>query len=201
MNNKIQQPTKYFSPIVKIVLCIAFMKIITLCLPNEWDGFYLDNDSYVYGVNDIMAVFAFVLFVNICLFSSEIIAKCKQRFCKAQDVDTVNVPKYKIVICIISLVYLILAITSVKIITVKDDSIAIKSHMLASENFIKYEDLKEIDLFVCDDNDVYWGKSTTVIPNGVSSHYDYDLYLGKAENVGELIEQINEKSGRQLKYN
>ncbi|MBR6563601.1 MAG: hypothetical protein IKK70_06670 [Clostridia bacterium] len=179
---------------IRILLCIAFVAIVPSYLPNKWDGLYLTNETYAYGVNNIISTLEVTLFVNFCLFGTEILRWFEKVILKKPCVETSKIPRYKFCVLLICVAFFLLSFASVGYVTAEDDRLIIKTSAFSDSKTVTYTELAEYDLFVANDNDVYWGETT----NGSSTHYYHDIYLGKLENNDRLINQIREKSGRAL---
>jgi hypothetical protein len=184
---------------ITVLLCIAFIYIVPSYLPNKWDGLYLTNGTYAYGVNNIFAMLEVILFINLCLFGKELVRWFKKVISKKTYVETSKIPKYKIYVLLICVAFLLLSFASVGYVTAEDDWLIIKTSAFSASETVTYKELAECDLFVANDNEVYWGKTTEKTPNGSSTRYVHDIYLGKLENNDRLINQIREKSGRTFK--
>jgi len=200
MNNKTRHlPVTTSSIFVKIIICIAFINIVSSHLPNGIDGIYLNDKTYVHGINDIITFIALIPVFGLCLFTKELVAKCKKCFAKGQLDTVINISRIKVYVCVaMCIVFLLMGISCIGYVTVNDDSLSFKKGMFFQEKVVAYTELQDCDLFVAIDNEVYWGKTTEERPDGRSEYFDYDIYLGKLENNDRLINQIREKSGRTL---
>ena len=210
MNKKFERLTSIksttFSILILLVLVrVAFSYVFSSHLSNESDGFFINANTYIYGANNVIDMLAFVPFITVCLFLKEIILSLKNsifRILKKEVVAVVEVPRYKIIVFVVVFCLLFLSVLCVGSVEVLDDCILIKEDIFfPKETKVYYEDLKEYDLFVYNDNDVCWGKRTERVDNTVSYDYNYDVYLGKLENNEKLLNLLSEKSGRKLMPN
>ena len=186
------------------MLCVSLLIGLDYSERMGWTVFW--RYLYVYDIKTVIIWLIFVPFINCLLFSESIVAWFKRRWLKKANVETVKIPKYKIVLCVISVVILLSAFASVGSITVEEDSITIKETIFNQKQTVTYAELEHRKLFVADDNEVYWGLFTNDNSEYVDSegriplsYNRKELYLGYADNNGRLIQLINEKSGRDLK--
>ncbi len=192
MGNRFKNLYDYKTNLFYLFAVIALIVVIRY-LPNETDGLYIEN-VYFYRIRSFIICVFCVLLLNIRLFLNELLVLFKRIFKYNNEIVNKRPFRMKVCICIVSLAVAILYFLNIGMIKVEDEHLTIKDTLFSKERIINYHDLEQFDLFVAQDDEVYWGKHK----QESGYHCYYDVHLGKVQNVDELIKRINEKSGRNL---
>ncbi len=192
-HNNMKQSFVHSTKLITTAFMVIVVTVLFLYLPNTVDGCFVSEFVYLHGIRRFIISVVCLLFFNVRIFFVEIMTRVyKHKNINLSIAKDIKKFKVKVCLCAISLVFVVLSFLSINIIDFEDDGINIGTIVIREK--VLYTELEYFDLFIPDNDNVYWGKTV----QDSEKDYNYDVYLGKMQNIEQVIKCIKEKSGRQL---